>query len=97
MVAFCLSDSTTTSEMVKRVNCLQSLEKRELILHEKEQEIDGKLKLLGTIKFYSQGYNETMIPTIYVITPTHTRFTQKADLTRLSQTFLHVPKLHCSS
>jgi len=70
------------------------LEKRELILHEKEQEIDRKLKLLGITKFYSQGYNETMIPTIYVITPTYTRFTQKADLTRLSQTFLHVPKLH---
>ena len=94
MDAFCLSDSTITSELVKRVNLVQSLEKRGLILHEKEQEIDRKLKPLGITKFYSQGYNETMIPTIYVITPTYTRFTQKADLTRLSQTFLHVPKLH---
>ncbi|XP_042185367.1 galactosylgalactosylxylosylprotein 3-beta-glucuronosyltransferase 3 isoform X1 [Oncorhynchus tshawytscha] len=33
-------------------------------------------------------------PTIYVITPTYTRFVQKAELTRLAQTFLHVPQLH---
>ena len=33
-------------------------------------------------------------PTIYAITPTHTRPVQKAELTRLSQTFLHVPKFH---
>ncbi|XP_063043406.1 galactosylgalactosylxylosylprotein 3-beta-glucuronosyltransferase 3 [Engraulis encrasicolus] len=33
-------------------------------------------------------------PTIYVITPTYARLVQKAELTRLSQTFLHVPQLH---
>ncbi|XP_043261562.1 galactosylgalactosylxylosylprotein 3-beta-glucuronosyltransferase I isoform X1 [Colletes gigas] len=33
-------------------------------------------------------------PTIYVITPTFARPVQKAELTRLSQTFLHVPNLH---
>ena len=32
--------------------------------------------------------------TIYMITPTYTRWTQKADLTRLCQTLMHVPKLH---
>ena len=34
------------------------------------------------------------LPTIYAITPTHTRPVQKAELTRLSQTFLHVRKFH---
>ncbi|XP_064412925.1 galactosylgalactosylxylosylprotein 3-beta-glucuronosyltransferase 1-like [Latimeria chalumnae] len=34
------------------------------------------------------------LPTIYVITPTYTRFVQKAELTRLSHTFLLIPKLH---
>ncbi|XP_023649735.1 galactosylgalactosylxylosylprotein 3-beta-glucuronosyltransferase 3 isoform X1 [Paramormyrops kingsleyae] len=34
------------------------------------------------------------LPTIYVITPTYARLVQKAELTRLSQTFLHVPQLH---
>ncbi|XP_061664223.1 galactosylgalactosylxylosylprotein 3-beta-glucuronosyltransferase 3 [Syngnathoides biaculeatus] len=33
-------------------------------------------------------------PTIFVITPTYARLVQKAELTRLSQTFLHVPRLH---
>ncbi|KAL4623020.1 galactosylgalactosylxylosylprotein 3-beta-glucuronosyltransferase 3-like [Arapaima gigas] len=34
------------------------------------------------------------LPTIYVITPTYTRLVQKAELTRLSHTFLLVPQLH---
>lgn len=33
-------------------------------------------------------------PTIYAITPTFTRPVQKAELTRLSQTFLLVPNFH---
>ncbi|XP_076828327.1 galactosylgalactosylxylosylprotein 3-beta-glucuronosyltransferase 3 [Brachyhypopomus gauderio] len=34
------------------------------------------------------------LPTIYVITPTYARLVQKAELTRLTQTLLHVPQLH---
>ena len=34
------------------------------------------------------------IPTIYAVTPTYARLTQKADLTRLAQTLLHVPNFH---
>ncbi|XP_065563047.1 galactosylgalactosylxylosylprotein 3-beta-glucuronosyltransferase I-like [Artemia franciscana] len=34
------------------------------------------------------------LPTIYAITPTHSRPVQKAELTRLSQTFLLVPNFH---
>lgn len=34
------------------------------------------------------------IPVIYMITPTHTRHTQKADLTRLCHTLMHVNNLH---
>ncbi|XP_038074654.1 galactosylgalactosylxylosylprotein 3-beta-glucuronosyltransferase 3-like [Patiria miniata] len=34
------------------------------------------------------------LPTIYAITPTHTRPVQKAELTRISQTFLHVRNFH---
>lgn len=37
--------------------------------------------------------NDTL-PTIYAITPTYKRWTQKADLTRLCFAFMHVPKLH---
>nr|XP_002731115.2 PREDICTED: galactosylgalactosylxylosylprotein 3-beta-glucuronosyltransferase 3-like [Saccoglossus kowalevskii] len=34
------------------------------------------------------------IPTIYAITPTHTRHVQKAELVRLTNTFLHVKNFH---
>ena len=34
------------------------------------------------------------IPTIFMITPTYSRWTQKADLTRLCQTLMHVRNLH---
>ncbi|XP_063324024.1 galactosylgalactosylxylosylprotein 3-beta-glucuronosyltransferase 1-like [Pelmatolapia mariae] len=35
-----------------------------------------------------------VLPTIYIITPTYSRPIQKAELTRLANTFLHVPNLH---
>ncbi|XP_053501469.1 galactosylgalactosylxylosylprotein 3-beta-glucuronosyltransferase 1 isoform X2 [Ictalurus furcatus] len=35
-----------------------------------------------------------LLPTIHVITPTYTRAVQKAELTRLTNTLLHVPNLH---
>ena len=34
------------------------------------------------------------LTTIYLITPTYARWTQKADLTRLCQTLIHIPNLH---
>ena len=34
------------------------------------------------------------LPVIYMITPTYARWTQKADLTRLCQTLMHVRRLH---
>ena len=36
----------------------------------------------------------SQLPYIYVITPTHTRLVQKAELTRLSQTLRLVPNIH---
>ncbi|XP_031713031.1 galactosylgalactosylxylosylprotein 3-beta-glucuronosyltransferase 1 [Anarrhichthys ocellatus] len=35
-----------------------------------------------------------ILPTVHVITPTYSRPVQKAELTRLSNTLLHVPNLH---
>lgn len=48
-------------------------------------------------RIYPQCRTETdceNLPTIYVITPTYSRHVQKAELIRLSHTFLLVPKLH---
>ncbi|XP_069094199.1 galactosylgalactosylxylosylprotein 3-beta-glucuronosyltransferase 1-like [Pleurodeles waltl] len=38
--------------------------------------------------------DRTKLPTIFAITPTFTRLVQKAELTRVSNTFLHVPEFH---
>ena len=35
-----------------------------------------------------------LMPPVYAVTPTYARPEQKAELTRLSQTFLLVPNLH---
>ena len=53
-------------------------------------------KLRNSLQLNSGSHNATKadIPTIYMITPTYYRWTQKADLTRLCQTLMHVRKLH---
>lgn len=51
-----------------------------------------KKKLAGLGK--SVDVNDPSLPIIYVITPTHTRPEQKAEMVRVSQTFLLVPNLH---
>lgn len=86
-----LSDSESLSVMMENIR----LTKRELTIQQKEEELIKKFKMLGITDFnnpYKEGFNE--MPTVYVITPTYKRHTQKADLTRLSQTLLHVPRLH---
>ncbi|XP_013874498.1 galactosylgalactosylxylosylprotein 3-beta-glucuronosyltransferase 3 [Austrofundulus limnaeus] len=50
-------------------------------------------KLEATKQPQNQGHRSSL-PTIFVITPTYARLVQKAELTRMSQTFLHVPQLH---
>ncbi|KAL5007931.1 hypothetical protein ScPMuIL_013512 [Solemya velum] len=42
----------------------------------------------------TDGGTTTDIPTIYAITPTYSRLEQKAELTRLSQTLMHVEHFH---
>ncbi|MGH0190474.1 UNVERIFIED_CONTAM: hypothetical protein FKN15_045498 [Acipenser sinensis] len=38
--------------------------------------------------------NQSSLPTIYAITPTYSRAVQKAELTRLANTFRQVPRFH---
>nr|XP_033812818.1 galactosylgalactosylxylosylprotein 3-beta-glucuronosyltransferase 3 [Geotrypetes seraphini] len=42
----------------------------------------------------SEKQPTSTLPTIYAITPTYSRLVQKAELLRLSQTFLHVKNFH---
>ncbi|EDO30584.1 predicted protein, partial [Nematostella vectensis] len=41
-----------------------------------------------------ESSDDSDIPTIFAITPTYKRFTQKAELTRVSQTFRHIVNFH---
>ncbi len=41
-----------------------------------------------------QKSSNSSLPMIYMITPTYSRWTQKADLTRLCYTLMQVPNLH---
>lgn len=55
----------------------------------------GRLKrLLAQNNLANPNEHLEGVPMIYIITPTHTRPLQKAELTRISQTFLLVPNLH---
>ena len=77
-----------------------------LDLDSRQQELDRKLSQLRDLEVtlrrsypqkvaaIEQIVDDRRVPTIYVITPTYARTVQKAELTRLSYTFLHVPKLH---
>ncbi|RWS26516.1 Galactosylgalactosylxylosylprotein 3-beta-glucuronosyltransferase 3-like protein [Leptotrombidium deliense] len=56
---------------------------------------DAKCSTSKKFSFTRRDNNETdSLPLIYIATPTYARATQKADLTRLSYTLLHVPRVH---
>lgn len=72
---------------------LQSLKTREDRHNNLLAEIENMAKIVQQqIKFGRTFINGS--PIIYGVTPTYTRPTQKADLTRLCQTFLHVSNFH---
>lgn len=87
----CKIGSSEFQGQISSIN-IQHLRKRELALKEKEQDVNNMINILGiknTLKYKSGN-----IPTIYIITPTHTRLTQKAEITRMYHTLLHVPQVH---
>ena len=55
------------------------------------KKLRNSLQLNGGV---SHNASKADIPTIYMITPTYSRWTQKADLTRLCQTLMHIRKFH---
>ena len=56
-------------------------------------ELKSAWEVLGHMKDHPNDNNGRSVPHIIMITPTYTRWTQKADLTRLYQTLLHVNEL----
>ena len=65
-----------------------------LLLQTKNQIILLQSQLLKFEKQYKQKRDSLHLPVIYFITPTYTRYTQQADLIRLSNTLKHIPNLH---
>ncbi|XP_060081592.1 galactosylgalactosylxylosylprotein 3-beta-glucuronosyltransferase 3-like [Ylistrum balloti] len=68
-------------------------------IQSKMQEYEEKLQRLSHLLQMKTckpvaGDNDPSLPTLYLITPTYARLEQKADLTRLSHTLLHVRNLH---
>lgn len=66
------------------------------LVHSRDRTISrlqGELKRLQA-RGTPEGPPKPALPTIYTVTPTYTRLVQKAELTRLSQTLLHVPSMH---
>ncbi|XP_005106938.1 galactosylgalactosylxylosylprotein 3-beta-glucuronosyltransferase 2 [Aplysia californica] len=69
----------------------QELKNDQFILKKKLKEAEQQLSSLS-----SDGKSKWVpgLPVIYLITPTYTRMEQKAELTRLSQTLMHVKNIH---
>ena len=59
-----------------------------------QRNISSSNPAAGVVKNSSRAQNSPSSPTIYMITPTYTRPTQKADLSRLCYALMHVPGLH---
>lgn len=72
---------------------LKLLEKREKnlrkIISALQHKYPERREYLKLLKFEDKN-----LPVIYAVTPTYQRPVQKAELTRLSQTFLHIPNFH---
>ena len=61
---------------------------------ELQQKLSAKLKEMHEQEEAIRVGLNRELPTIFVITPTYQRFLQKAELTRVAQTFKHVKNLH---
>ncbi|WAR19759.1 B3GA3-like protein [Mya arenaria] len=64
------------------------------VLKRHKDELSAELKKLERRLDTLQGEDNSGVPRIYIITPTHNRLEQKADLTRLSYTLRLVPNIH---
>ncbi|KAM9718378.1 galactosylgalactosylxylosylprotein 3-beta-glucuronosyltransferase 3 [Menidia menidia] len=84
-------------QLGQRCDCTELVTSRDRTisrLREDLHHLQDQIKKLQTTKQTPKQPQKPSLPTIFVITPTYARLVQKAELTRLSQTFLHVPQLH---
>ncbi|XP_069500179.1 galactosylgalactosylxylosylprotein 3-beta-glucuronosyltransferase 1-like isoform X3 [Ambystoma mexicanum] len=55
---------------------------------------EGQMRCPGISDFGSRTNERDQLPTIFAITPTYARLVQKAELTRLANTFSNLPNFH---
>ena len=82
---------TIKNRLEQQNELLTEIEKLKQIVQDR---IEKASKNEGVLTNRNDQYFNDKLPFIYGITPTYQRFTQKADLTRLCQTFLHVKNFH---
>lgn len=63
-----------------------------LTLHKEELQLTQQQLLL--LEHLEVNKNHEFLPIIYAVTPTYTRYVQKAELTRIFQTLKLVPNVH---
>lgn len=79
------------------IDCAQLIERVVQNLTSRLNRIDAKESSQQTSEAQvldNRAESLTQLPTIFMITPTYYRWTQKADLVRLCQTLMHVQNLH---
>ena len=82
----------------KYKSTIDKLKKEMQQLKRKEKQLRSLAKRLAAKLKGNEGGTlpklDPKVPWVFAITPTYARFTQKADLVRLSNTLLHVTNLH---
>ena len=82
----------------KSKSVIDKLKKEIQVLKRKEKQLKSLARRLASKLKGNEGGTlpklDPKIPWVFAITPTFVRFTQKADLVRLSNTLLHVTNLH---
>ncbi|KAB7507294.1 Galactosylgalactosylxylosylprotein 3-beta-glucuronosyltransferase I [Armadillidium nasatum] len=63
-------------------------------LTELKNKVNFLTSILKRFGISEKEYIDEHLPKIFVVTPTHARPVQKAELTRLKNVFLHIPALH---
>lgn len=76
------------SELISTLNHNITILKQRLQAYKDSQSLDKSISLRNI------DDSNKPLPPIFMITPTYARWTQKADLTRLTQTLMHVQNLH---
>ncbi|XP_042201207.1 galactosylgalactosylxylosylprotein 3-beta-glucuronosyltransferase 3 [Callorhinchus milii] len=84
-------------QLGQQCDCTPQMRSSNELVRQKDQRVlhlQNEVKKLQKQVRAEEEAERRQLPTIYAVTPTYSRLVQKAELVRLSQTFLHVRKFH---